>query len=69
MKTKPNITVPYIDVRALLDAIEVVEAELEQIAFDNDWFVSDSTDHVQVAKQILHGLLGIKEYNDDELDD
>lgn len=33
--------------------IETVEAEYEQLELDNDWFVSDATDLIQSAKQLV----------------
>jgi len=41
------------DLRHILDMIETVEAEYEQLELDNDWFVSDATDLIQSAKQLV----------------
>lgn len=66
---KTNINITYSDTRYLLDAIETIEAEVEQLMFDHDWFVSDTVEYLQGSKQILQDLLGIREESYEELDD
>lgn len=66
---KPNTyTVAITDLRFLLDTFETLEAELEQLQYDEVWFVSDCMDQLKSSIQILHDVLGIKEpdYDDEE---
>ena len=39
-----------LDLLAVLDTLESVEAELEQLMFDNEWFVSEVTEKMLDAK-------------------
>jgi len=60
--------VTHVNIRFLLDTLETLEAELEQLEYDEEWFVADSMDQLKASIQILHDILGIKdsEYDEDE---
>lgn len=61
--------VPVLDLRALLHAIETLDAEVEQLEITEEWYSSDSRDLLEAAKEILHGHLGITEINYDDDDE
>jgi hypothetical protein len=65
-----KIQIPEYSLRHVLEAIETFEAELEQLEVDEPWYVPDSRDRLDSAKQILHDHLGIQdEYYDEEDED
>jgi hypothetical protein len=55
------------DLRHLLLALDTLEAEVEQLVYDKEWYTSDSLDLLLSAKEILHSILGIS--NEEEEDD
>ena len=57
------------DLRFVLEALYTFEAELEQLERSEDWFVSDSRDRLESAKQILQDILGITDYDYDAEDE
>lgn len=65
MSRQTSYEVSYNKLRFLLDTIESTEAELEQLTYDEEWYVSEVVDQLQSSKEILHDLLGIKEVEDD----
>ena len=63
-----DILVREADLRHLLNALETVDAELEQLELDEEWFSSDSTDLVKSGTEILHSYLGIEPQPHEEED-
>ena len=66
-----EITLPRSDLVHVLDALDTFEAELEQLEYTRDWFLSDSKDRLASAKQIVCNHLGIEPYEheyDEELE-
>jgi hypothetical protein len=59
------INVPILELEFMLNTVETLEAEVEQLEYDNDWYSSDSIDMLTASKQILCRLLG-KETDPDE---
>lgn len=49
------------DLRFLLEVVVAVDAEVEQLELTEDWYVADTRDLMETAKEILKGYLGIKE--------
>jgi hypothetical protein len=50
----------------VLHALEAAEVQLQQLEYDNEWFVSDTTDLLISAKEILMGHLGMLPNQEDE---
>lgn len=46
-----------IDLLAVLDTLETVEAELEQLIFDEVWYVTDVTESIVDAKERVQEAL------------
>ena len=65
MKSEHNIGVSKYNLRFLLLAIETLEAEIEQLVYDKEWYSSDSLDLLTSAKQLLHEILEIKQHEED----
>lgn len=57
------------DLRHLLLAVDTLEAEVEQLVYDKEWYSSDSLDLLLSSKQILHSLLGIVNPEDEDDED
>lgn len=66
MRTPNTYEVKRTELRFLLDTLETIEAEIEQLTYDEVWYVSDVVDQMEASKQILHDLLGIRELSYDE---
>lgn len=56
-----TLTISKIEAVHVLNALDTFDAELEQLESSEDWFVSDSRDRLESARQILHSILGIEE--------
>ena len=65
-QTKKDLTVNRSEAYHVFQALECFEAELEQLMYTHDWFVSDSVDRLASAKEIMMDWLGIKQYEYDE---
>jgi hypothetical protein len=64
-----NITVP--ELAHIMNCLESVQAEIEQLEYDNEWYSSDSTDLVLSSLEILHGYfypVGPDEEEDQQLE-
>lgn len=74
MTVSTKINLSRYDVSFIKNALESVQAELEQLERDEEWYVSEVTDLVASSLEIVYGALGIKiedleDFNDDEYDD
>lgn len=58
--------VTELDLRHLLTTFETVEAEIEQLVYDKEWYVSDALDLLASSKQLLGSLLGIREETEED---
>ena len=54
------------DLEFVLEALYTFEAELDELEHAEEWFVSDSRDRLESAKEILKDILGITDYDYDE---
>jgi hypothetical protein len=41
------------DLNHILDALECAEAEFEELMIEREWYVTNVTDRIQSAKQII----------------
>lgn len=66
--SKEVVTITRVDARHLLNAFENVQAELEQLEHDEDWYIMDSRDLLYSGIAILHVALGIQEESYEEFE-
>ena len=61
-----NLTLSRVDLCHIKLALETFQAELELLERDNLWYVSDSTDRLDSALEILYSVLGVDMSNGED---